>query len=290
MDKWMRIVANATADTNSNDTTETQIGSGIACPSWAKSVIAGIFELGDVTQTTAESVSGYVRVYTDNNDVDPLYYPMPVISANLAGAAAGQMHFPVSFPIMQNIGSNDTIRMAAAFDIATTGVHRLGGYFLFSSKPSPIRLHCQKMAYTEIGDALAESTSVDIQTISEKTSRLLGILGYGVIGGTGVAAYCGSSYMRVKSALAGWQEQQLALNHENACLGADSYTITMPVVYLYKDSWALMDWFDGVHKRCLGMDSYPVKGKETFSFTAQHTHDPEDTQDRGYRAFLLWQE
>lgn len=290
MDKWVRIVADGTADTNSADATETQIGSGVAVPTWAKSVLQGIFALGDITMTTAEQVSGYVRVYNDNNDVEPLYFPMPVIPANLAGAAAGQMHFPVSFPIMQNVSPNDTVRMAAAFDAATTGVHTIGGYFLFSDQPVGLRLHCQKMAYTAVGDALAQSAMVDIQTITDKTSQLLGILGYGVVGGTAVAAESGDSYMRVNSVLAGWQEQRLALNHENAGLGADSYIITQPVAYIYRDQKELMDWFDGYHKRWLGMRSIAVKGKETFTFSAQNTRDPDDTMDRGFRGFLLWKE
>jgi len=290
MDKWVRIVANGTADTGSNDTTETQVGAGVSVPTWAKSAIQGVFALGDLTQTTAESVSGYARVYNDNGTIEPLYMPLPVIGASLAGAAAGQLHFPTSFPILQNVEPNDYLRLGAAFDIATTGVHLLGGYVLFSDKPVSGRIHCQKMAYTAIPDDISESSVVDIKTLAGKTSKLLGILGYAVIGGTAIAAESGDSYLRVKSDAAGWQEQQLALNHENASLGADSYQITQPVSYVYKDVWGIQDYFDGFHKRVLGMSAFPVKDIETFKFSAHNTRDVGDTMDRGFRGFLLWQE
>ncbi|MDD1679402.1 MAG: hypothetical protein LUO93_09520, partial [Methanomicrobiales archaeon] len=132
MDKWVRIVADGTADTSSTDATEVQIGTGVTVPSWAKSVLAAQFALGDITMTTAEDIAGYFRLANDNNTIDPLNYPMPVIPANLAGAAAGQMHFPVTVPVMQKVAESDIIRMYAAFDAATTGVHLFGGYLLFS--------------------------------------------------------------------------------------------------------------------------------------------------------------
>lgn len=291
VDKWVRIVADGTADTASNDTTETQIGTGVTVPSWAHSCLAARFHLGDITMTTAEDIAGYFRLANDNNTIDPLNYPMQVIPANLAGAAAGQMFLsPITVPVMQNVEPNDIVRMYAAFDAATTGVHLFGGYLLFSSDAAPMRLHCQKMAATAIGDALAESASVDINTLAGKTGDLLGILGYVNAAGTMVAAESVDAYMRVKSAAAGWQEQRLGLNHENAGLGADTYVVTAPIAYLYADQKDLLDWFGGFEKAMLGAKSFHIGQKETFSFTAQNTRDPDNNIDAVFRGFLLWKE
>lgn len=291
VEKWVRIVANGTAATNSNDTTETEIGSGVTVPPWAKSVLQGRFTLGTITMTTQEDLAGYVRIYNANNDIEPLYFPMPVVPANLAGAAAGQMHSPVWFPVMQNVTAGDTLEMAAAFDAATTGVHVFDGYFLFSSQPVGLRIHSQKMAITAIGDALAESAEVTIKTIANKSSKLLGILGYANIGGTVVAAEGIEPYLRVKSDLEGWQEQQLPLNVLPASLGADSYIQTKPVAYLYRDAAALRDWFDGFHRPWLGVSGPALPSSPTtFTMSAQHIRDPDNNVDANFRAFVLWQE
>lgn len=288
-EQWARIVADGTADTASNDTTEATIGSGIAVPTWAKSIIQAVFSLGTITMTTAEDVAGYFRIDNNANTIDPLNWPMPVIPANLAGAAAGQMHFPVSVPVFQNVTPNDTINIKAAFDGATTGVHLFGGYLLFSSRPAPFRLHAQKMAATAIGDGLSESSQVNIETLADKTSQLLGIWGYQNIGGTVVAADGSEPYMRVKASLPNWVEQRLPLNVENACLGADSYIVTKPVVYLYQNS-GLWDFFNGFHTRMLGFENFPVNGRQSFTFSAQHTRDVNDSADAVFRGGLIWRE
>lgn len=291
VEQWVRIIANATADQNSSDTTETPIGTtGVKVPTWARSVVQAAFSLGTITMTTAEDVAGYFRIYDDNNNIEPLYFPMPVIPANLAGAAAGQMHTPITVPVLQPVVANEILRMAAAFDAATTGVHLFGGYFLFSDQPVGRRIHCQKMAATAIGDALAESGEVSIETLDTKTSKLLGIIAYHNQAGTSVAAEGTEPYLRVKSRLSGWQEQQLPLNIINASLGADSYAFTKPVCYLYKDVWNLKEYFDGFHHRILGLQSVNVRGKETFTFSAQNNRDVNDNIDSIFRAFLLWQE
>lgn len=292
VEQWRRFVADGTADTNSADTTETAVNTaGLTVPDWAKSIIQAVFDLGDITQTAAESISGFLRIYNDNNTIDPLYFPLPVIPANLAAAAAGQMHFPVTVPVLQNVDKNDVIRMASAFDLATTGVHVIGGHLLLSSDEVPVRIHARTMASTAIGDALAQSAKVDIETLAGKTSALLGIWGYQNVGGTMVAAESTQPYGRVESSLPGWLEQRLPLNHINACLGADSYAITKPVLYYYKENGIqLEDYFDGFHKRILGKRPFPVTGRQAFSCSAQHTRDPDDTIDAIFRLGLIWKE
>lgn len=287
--QWKRIIANATAAQNSADTTVTQIGSGIVKPSWAKSVLQAIVNLGTITMTTAEDISGYFKVWDDSNIIDPLYYPLPVIPANLAGAAAGQMNFPVSVPVMQNIPDDDTVKISFAFDAATTGVHVVDGFLLFSDKQVPLRLHAQTMAATAVGDALAESAEVTIDTSSGKTSALLGIWGYSNIGGTAVAAEGTEVYARIKANLVGWQENQIALNVHNASLGNDSYSITQPVVYNYLDN-GLERFFDGFHRRILGDTLFPVSGKQTFTVSAHNARDVNDNIDSIFRIGLIWKE
>lgn len=287
--KWKRLTALGTAGTNSSDTTETQVASGVAVPTWAKSVVQARFCVDTLTMTTAENVSGYFRLYNDNNSIDPLNFPLPVIPANLAGAAAGQMNFPITVPVFQNVESNDVIRVAAAFDIATTGVHIFDAHLLFSDEPAPYRLHAQKMAATAMSDGLTESAAVDILTLTGKTKDLLGIWGYAVSTGTVVAAEGIAPTLKVISDLKDFQQQEMPLNIENASLGIDSYIITQPVVYLAREV-GLQDLFDGFHKYMLCNRAVPVGGKQTFTMSAYHNRDVGDTIDAYFRAGLIWRE
>lgn len=292
--KWKRMVSLLTAGQAAADTTETQIGTGIAVPTWAKSILQAVMTVEYEALTTAENVSGYFRVYDDSNVIDPLNFPLPTVGAQIAAAEAGHLGFPVSVPILQNVEPNNTIRVAAAFDVATTGVHKFDCALLFSDQPVGVRLHAQKSALQAMQDDLTESTAVDISTLAntgqvKKTSALLGIWAYALSTGTMTAAETTHAIMKVKSPLAGFQEQEMPLNVEPSSLGADSFCITMPVVFLPLKS-PLAELFDGFHKRCLGHSDIPVDGKETFTFSAYHGLDPNAGTDCQFRAGLIWRE
>lgn len=286
--KWKRLIALGTAGTAATDTTEVAIGN-FAVPTWAKSIIQAVMTVEYEALTTAENVSGYFRIYDDSNIIDPLNYPLPTIGAQVAAAEAGHLSFPVSVPLFQNVEPNNIIRAAAAFDVATTGVHKFDIALLFSDQPVPMRLHAQKMAATQMQDDLTESTAVDISTLTNKTSEILGFWAYAVTTGTTTAAESVHAIMKVKSALAGFQEQEMPLNEEASSLGADAFQITMPVVYLpYKSP--LNELFDGFHKRCMGNSNITCKGKETFTFSAYHGLDPNAGADAFFRAGIIWRE
>lgn len=294
MFKWKRLVALGTAGTAAADTTETQVATGFAVPSWAKSIIQAVMTVEYEALTTAENVSGYFRVYDDSNVIDPLNFPLPTVGAQIAAAEAGHLSFPVSVPVLQNVNPENIIRVAAAFDVATTGVHKFDAALLFSDQPVGVRLHAQKSALTAMQDDLTESNTVDISTLAntgqtKKTSEILGIWGYHVSTGTMTAAESTHAIMKVKSALAGFQEQEMPLNIEPSSLGADSFCITKPVVFLPLGS-PLRELFDGFHIRSLGHKGIPVDGKETFTLSAYHGLDPNAGTDCQFRGGLIWRE
>lgn len=292
MFKWKRLVALGTAGTAAADTTETQVATGFAVPSWAKSVVQAVMTVEYEALTTAENVSGYFRVYDDSNVIDPLNFPLPTIGAQLAGAEAGHLSFPVSVPVFQNVEPDNIIRVAAAFDINTTGVHKFDAALLFSDQPVSMRLHCQKSAAQQMQDDLTESTAIDVSTLAntgsqKKTSEILGMWAYAVSTGTTTAAESIHAWLKVKSNLAGFQEQEMPLNEEASSLGADAFQITMPVVFLPYGS-PLRDYFDGFHKRMF--QAFPCDGKETFTLSAYHGLDPNAAADAYFRAGLIWRE
>lgn len=294
MFKWKRLVNVGTAGTAAADTTETQVATGIAVPTWAKSVVAARFAVLYEALTTAENVTGYFRVYDDSNVIDPLNFPMPTVGAQILAATAAHMSFPVQVPVFQNVEPNNTIRVAAAFDTATTGVHKYDAHLLFSDQPVPMRLHAQKSASTQLADDLTESATVDISTLAnagnaKKTSEILGFWGYADTTGTMTAAESTYATLKIKSNLAGFQEQELPLNEEGSGAGGDSYCITMPVVYLPYRS-PLNELFDGFHKLCMGNTGIQCDGKETFTFSAYHGLDPNAGNDAFFRAGIIWRE
>lgn len=294
MFKWKRLVALGTAATAAADTTETQVATGVAVPTWAKSVVQASFTVLYEALTTAENVSGYFRVYDDSNVIDPLNYPLPTVGAQILAATAAHLSSPVSVPIFQNVEPNNIIRVAAAFDVATTGVHKFDACLLFSDQPVPMRLHSQKCALTAMADDLTEGTIVDISTLANagavrKTSEILGFWGYAVTTGTMTAGESTHAVLKVKSNLAGFQEQELPLNLEGSAAGGDSYCYTKPVVFLPYRS-PLRELFDGFHLRCMGNSGITCDGKETFTLSAYHTLDPNAANDAQMRAGIIWRE
>lgn len=281
MFQWQRVIADGTAGTASDDTTEKEIGS-LTVPEWARSIIQALALVHTTTATTTEDISGYFRIANDQNTIDPLNFPLTPAQM----LVEGQLH-PIiaSYPVLNNVVKNDTVRMYAAFDSAMTVDDTFDGYVLFSSNPSPIHLHSQKCAVTQGSDDLTAGTPVTISTIAGKTRQLLGIGGY-VVAKTGlltVESLLG--HVIVESDAVGWLKQDLQIGDIAGNL-TNHHPMIHPVFYVHD---SIKPYFDGQFLR-KWLEPFPVSTKMDFTFTYYNDRDPNVGVDPVMRCFLLWQE
>jgi len=266
MFQWKRL-PDADADlTNSADTTETQIGAGIKVPNWARSIKAVRILHRLVTLTTDEEVAGYLRLNNDEETIDPLYLPLPIAQCLTGALGTHHGYEPIVFPLELAVTPNDIVRAYSAYDAATTGVHTMVAYLLFSSNPARFHLHAQKSAVqTQSTSSVTKAAAVaTIATIAGKVSGLLGIWGYLVAGGGITAAQSVTGYVKILSDAAGWLEQNIPLNIQPSGLGTQISPNTKPVVAVHRDLLAEFD-LQGVTK-LPWPDIFPVSVPENFNF------------------------
>jgi len=230
--QWRRIPKDDGAVTNSADTTETQIGAGISIPNWARSIKAVRICHTLVTLTTDEEVAGYIRIYNDNNTLEPLFLPLPIAQCLTGALGTHQGYEPIVMPLEAGVSPNDTLRLACAYDAATTGVHTMHGYVLFSSAEPRFHIHADKSAVQtqSTTSVTPAATAVTIDTIVGKTSAIIGVWGYFVAGGGITAAQSVTGYVKIKSGATGWMEQELPLNIQPSGLGTQIQPNTKPVI------------------------------------------------------------
>jgi hypothetical protein len=283
MFQWLRLPDADAAGTNTNDTTEVQIGTGVAVPTWARSIKALHVHSILLALTTDEDVSGYIRLANDQGTLDPLNFPLPVIT-ELAGAQGGHLHLPLTLPCEHNVTPNDTLRAYAALDSASTGVHTLQAYILFSSQGARFNMKAQKSALVA-GSATANTSAgaATIETIAGKTRDLLGCWYYVNITGVTAAQTVGG-YVKVASNAAGWMEQRLPTNMLGSGLGTDIPIITRPMFAVISQ---LREYMDGVSYIPFETP-FPVGGRQSFNFT--NYMDGTNTNAPQLRYGLIWRE
>lgn len=170
---------------------------------------------------------------------------------------------PTTYPCDHNVERNDTIRLYAGLDGATTGVHTIQGYLLFSSHPAPYNLKAQKSAVIAGStSANTEAGSATLSTIAGRTSALLGFWNY-IIDATPTAAQTVGGYMKIASAVDGWQEQLIPTNIQASGLGTDIASDTMPLVCAIPE---LLARFSGL-SRLDWLEPFPVTTKQDFVFS-----------------------
>jgi hypothetical protein len=226
----MRLPADDAAGSNTNDTTEVQIGSGITPPSWAKSIDALHVHLIYLALTTTETVAGYVRLANDGGWIDPLSFPLPLVTA-LTGAIAthiveDQVTIPVSCAV--DGSKSDTVRAYAGLDETTSGVHTIQAYLHFSSESPPYRMHAEKTVATA-GSATANTkgTVATLTTLADRCSEVIGFWNY-IYSYPTAAQTCGG-YISIESSATDWQKQEIPTNTCPSGLGTAVHPITKPV-------------------------------------------------------------
>lgn len=283
MFQWRRLPDADAAGTNTNDTTEVQIGTGLTVPTWARSIKAVHMHSILLALTTDEDVSGYFRLANDQGTIDPLNFPLPVIT-ELAGAQGGHLHFPMTIPCEHSVTPNDILRVYAALDSTSTGVHTLQAYILFSSSGPRFEMKAQKSAVVAASTtANTEAGAATIQTIAKKTRELLGVWYY--VNMTGVtAAQTVGGYVVLKSNAAGWLTQQFPTNLIPSGLGTDIPVITKPMFAVPPQ---LREYLDGAGYIPFETP-FPVGGRESFNFT--NFMDGTNTNAPLLRYGLIWRE
>lgn len=287
MQQWIRLPDADAAGTNSNDTTEVQVGTGIRVPEWARSLQAVHFHktLLALTTTTAttEILSGYVRVYNDENTIDPLNFPM---STELCLTGAIGTHIGplgVTFPAFSKLTKNDTLRIGAALDTTSTGVHTFQAYLLLSSQDVPFQLHADKTSLiTSSTTANVASTAATINTIAGKTNGVLGM--WGTLGAMPTAAQTVSGYALVTSRAAGWVDQRLPLPAQGSGLSTQITPLVLPTLCTTKE---LADLSSG-YQTLPWPQVFPLTAAETF--TVKTYMDGTNTQAPVGRVGLIWKE
>ncbi len=284
MQQWKRLPAADAAGTNSNDTTEVQIGAGLGVPSWAKSIRALHAKLTLLALTSDEEVAGYIRLANDEGGLDPLNFPLP-IAQTLTGAIGTHITRPVTVPCFHSVVKHDTIRAYAAFDAGTTGVHTLQAYLLFSSKSVPFEMKAQKSAVIAASaTANTEAGAATLSTIAGKTSGLLGFWAYITAAGGITVAQTPGGYVKIASDMKDWVTQRVSTNMLTSGLSTAVLGNTRPMVCAIEE----------VLKRCDGVgklpfpDIFPVDTKQDFDFT--NYMDGTNTAAPGGRYGLLWKE
>jgi len=286
--QWRRIPKDDGAVTNSADTTETQIGVGITVPSWAKSIKAIRICHTLITLTTDEEIAGYIRIYNDNNTLEPLYLPLPIAQC-LTGALGTHIGYePIVVPLEASVTPNDTLRLACAYDAATTGVHTMHGYVLFSTLPAKFQMHAQKSAVQtqSTTSVTAAATPADIETIAGKVSGILGAWGYVVAGGGITAAQSVTGYVKIKCGALGWLEQEMPLNIQPSGLGTQITPNTKPVLMIHK---SLIEDFPISGATILPFpEIFNLETRQTFTFVGYM--DGTNTAAPTARFGLIWKE
>lgn len=233
--KWSRIPANDAAETANADATETQLGTGINIPSWAKSVKAIKYQVKPMVLTTDEEVAGYVRLYNDNGTIEPLYLPLNIMQT-LTGAIGTHITEAICMPLEVEVTGNDTLRAAMALDAAVTGAHTYSAEVLFSSEKARFKLHSDRttvQALQTTSDTPA-ATAVSINTVSGKISAVVGAWGYMVAAGGITAGQSCLGRVKIKSAAKNWMEYELGLNLQASGLSTQIGTFTKPVIAVHK--------------------------------------------------------
>jgi len=284
MFQWKRLPDLDAAGTNTNDTTEVQIGAGLTVPTWARSIKAIHIHSIMLALTTDEEISGYLRLANDQGTLDPLNFPLPM-ALGLAAAAGEHLTFPITYPCEHNVTPNDIVRAYAALDTLTTGVHTLQAYILFSSQAARFNMKAQKSAVVAASaTANTEAGAATIQTIADRTRDLLGIWAYVNMHGGVTAAQTVGGYVKVKSSVAGWLEQVFPTNILGSGLGTDIATITKPMFAVIDQ---LRQYLDGVS--IIPFESpFPVNGRASFNFS--NYMDGTNTNAPELRYGLIWRE
>jgi hypothetical protein len=265
MFQWARIPDLDVDLTASADTTETQIGTGIRIPNWAKSIIAVRILLRYLALTTQEEVCGYLRLNNDENTIEPLYLPLP-IAQTMTGAIGTHFADPIVMPVEIPVTPNDILRAYTALDAATTGSHTMVVYVCFSSRAARFKMHSQKSAVQTLSTASVTRTTVQtISTIAGRTSGIIGVWGYIVAGGNITAAESCTGYVLIESNAAGWLTQRLPLNLQGSGLSTQITPFTRPVISINKDIYAEMLDISGLTVLPFP-DIFPVATAENFNF------------------------
>lgn len=281
--KWMRLPDADAAGKASADTTEVEIGN-LTVPNWAKSILSMHVHLTYLRLTTDEEVAGYVRVHNDENTIDPLNFPLPVVQT-LTGAIGTHIVFPITYPAIHAVTPNDILRVSAALDAATTGVHTLQAYMLLSSKSAPFNLKAQKSAVVAASTtANTVAGAATLSTIANRTNGVLGFWNYIVAAGGITVDETVGGYITVKSSADGWQEQRIPTPQLASGLSTQITPITAPMICSVKE---LLDRFDFVSKTPFP-EIFPLTKKEDFNIT--NLMDGTNTAAPSMRYGMFWKE
>lgn len=289
MFQWVRLPDKDVAGTASNDTTETQIGTGFQIPPWAKSIKQIRIAHTLLALTTNESVSGYLRLYNDNNTLEPFYMPLP-LAQTLTGAIGTHMYKPAVYPVEIPVSTSDYIRAACAYDKATTGVHTMTCYALFTDKPANFQMHAQKSSLQTMSTSdVTYPTVQTISTIAGKTSNILGFWGYHYPDGGITAGQTLTGYMAIRSNAAGWIDQRIPLNLYGSGLSTQITPPSEPV-------FAVMPYYDtnlyefSGAQRLAFPQAFPVPKQSTINFDLYAVPDGTNTGAPKARFGMIWQE
>lgn len=278
----MRLPTANAAGTNSSDATEVQIGTGLTVPDWARSVRALHAHVTYLILTTKENVCGYIRLQNDNNTLDPMNFPLPLVTALTGAIGTHVVEDMVTVPCFHDVTPNDTVRAYAAFDNTTTGVHTLQAYVCFSSDSAPMQLHAQKSAVIA-GSATAntEAGAATISTLADKTSALLGMWHYFTAYPTVDQTLGG--YTKIESAVKDWQKQEIPTNMIPSGLSTQVTPLTKPVWCVIEELRKELSGY-----ATLPFQVFPVKGKQDFNFS--NYMDGTNTVAPAGRYGLIWRE
>lgn len=284
-EQWKRLPADDAAGKASADTVEVEIGN-VTIPSWANSIKALHVHLMYLALTTEEPVSGYVRLANDKNTLDPLNLPLPLVQI-LTGAIGTHIVLPITYPVHHDVTPSDILRAYAAFDAATTGIHTLQAYLLFSSDKAPYNLKSQKSAFVAASTTAntLSGTVTTLSTIVDRSKELLGFWTYFMAAAGITAAQTAGGYIHVNSDLAGWLEQRIPTNVLPSGLSTQITPLSKPVVCLPP---SVLAEFDGVSKLPFPKP-FPL-GDKKIDFKFENRMDGTNTDAPSGRYGLVWTE
>lgn len=280
--KWMRLPANHAAGTASSDTTEVQIGTGLSVPDWAQSIKSLHVHLITLAITTKESIGGYIRLADDKNTLDPLNFPLPISTA-LGTTAMNSSDDSISYPCDHDVGANDTIRAYAALDEASTGVHTIQAYLMFSSHKATFQMKSQKSAVIAASaTANTEAGTATLSTIADRTAAILGF--WNEFHTYPTAAQTMGGYMKIASSAKDWQDQLIPTNMLASGLGADLEPASKPMFAVPTSLASRMSGVNFVE----WPEEFPLKTKQDFVCT--NYMDGTNTVAPAGRYGLIWRE
>jgi hypothetical protein len=289
MFQWIRLPDKDVASTASNDTTETQIGTGFQIPPWAKSIKAIRIAHTLLALTTNESVSGYLRLNNDGNDLEPFYLPLP-LAQTLTGAIGTHMYEPIVYPTEIPVTVSDYIRAYCAYDKATTGVHTMTAYALLTDQAAKFTMHAQKSALQTLSTTEVTMPTVQtINTIANKTSGILGMWGYHYPDGGITAAQTATGYMLVRSNAQNWIDQRIPLNLYGSGLSTQITAPSKPV-FASTPFWDTNTYeFSGITKLAFPSE-FPIPKNAQIGFDFYGLMDGVNTSAPKARYGLMWHE